>query len=300
MEFNPGSILVNTATNKLYGVLVATLPNNKIIVFRLDKNTHPIFSKFELHDNIAKMGIINEGQYANLKNALLRHYRLTNLTPTEKKMLQPLMNFAFPLGIPEYDPGTELPERDIAAMDLNSKLGAGARLYINTPPKSCYNHLDGKICTLIERNQQGIWVRMPSNDPDMTKLGNSLAFLFYKNPDVPSFSGISRITPVLDNIATKENYGSSIGNSVDSGNGSGDDIDTGEDNMDLVRETFQKMQDADELTTTMEFNGDKVRVIPKTMRIIMPEIYSGMVYNPANDTFIAPPDVITPKTAPTS
>ncbi len=297
MEFNPGSILVNTATNKLYGVLVATLPNNKIIVFRLDKNTHPIFSKFELHDNIAKMGIINEGQYANLKNALLRHYRLTNLTPTEKKMLQPLMNFAFPLGIPEYDPGTELPERDIAAMDLNSKLGAGARLYINTPPKSCYNHLDGKICTLIERNQQGIWVRMPSNDPDMTKLGNSLAFLFYKNPDVPSFSGISRITPVLDNIATKENYGSSIGNSVDSGNGSGDDIDTGEDNMDLVRETFQKMQDADELTTTMEFNGDKVRVIPKTMRIIMPEIYSGMVYNPANDTFIAPPDVITPTLA---
>jgi len=130
--FNPGSILANTATNKLYGVLVATLPNQKIIVFRLDKNTHPIFSKFELHDNIAKVGIINEGQYANLKNALLRHYRTTNLTPTEKKMLQPLMNFSFPLGIPEYDPGVELPERDIATMDLNSKLSTGARLYINT------------------------------------------------------------------------------------------------------------------------------------------------------------------------
>jgi hypothetical protein len=287
--FNPGSILVNTATNKLYGVLVATLPTSKIIVFRLDKNTHPIFSKFELHNNIAKVGIINEGQYANLKSALLRHYRLTNLTSTEKKMLQPLMNFAFPLGIPEYNPGVELLERDIAAMDLNSKLGTGARLYINTPPKSCYNHLDGKICTLVERNQQGIWVRIPSNDPDITKLGNSLAFLFYRNPDIPSFSGISRITPVLENNASNETYASSEKNSINSSNG--------EDNTDLVRETFKKMQDADELTTTMEFNGNKVRVIPKTMRIIMPEIYSGMVYNPINDTFIAPPDIITPALA---
>ena len=60
--FSPGSILINTTTNKLYGVLVSLLPNNKIIVFRLDKNTHPIFSKFELHPNIAKVGIINEYQ----------------------------------------------------------------------------------------------------------------------------------------------------------------------------------------------------------------------------------------------
>ena len=297
--FNPGSILVNTTTNKLYGVLVATLPNHKIIVFRLDKNTHPIFSKFELHENVAKVGIINEGQYANLKSALLRHYRTTNLTPTEKKMLQPLMNFAFPLGIPEYNPSAELPERDIAAMDLNSKLGVGARLYINTPAKSCYNHLDGKICTLIDRNPQGIWVRMPSNETDMSKLANTLAFIFYKNADVPTFGGISRITPVLDNkdMGTKESYGigtgngECIGNGPDSGNGSG------EDNTDLVRETFKKMQDADELTTTMEFNGEKLRIIPKTMQVIMPEVYSGMIYNPASDTFIAPPDVITPALA---
>ena len=289
--FNPGSILVNTATNKLYGVLVANLPDRKIIVFRLDKNTHPIFSKFEQHETIAKVGIINEGQYANLKSALLKHYRTTNLTPTENKMLQPLMNFAFPLGIPEFNPGAELPERDIAAMDLNSKLSSGSRIYINTPPKSSYNYLDGKICTLIERNPQGIWIRIPTNDSDITKLSNSLAFLFYRNPDIPTFSGISRITPVIDNNATKEIYNST--NDSTSTSPSSND----EDNTDLVRETFKKMQDADELTTTMEFNGDKVRVIPKTMRVIMPEIYSGMLYNPVNDTFIAPPEIITPALA---
>ena len=84
-SFNPGSILINTSTNKLYGVLVSVLPNNKIIVFRLDKNTHPIFSKFAIHPNIAKVGIINEYQYSNLKSALLKHYRTYNLTATEKK-----------------------------------------------------------------------------------------------------------------------------------------------------------------------------------------------------------------------
>ena len=51
-ELKAGSILINTTNNKLYGVLVSTLPNNKIIVFRLDKNTHPIFSKFVIHPHI--------------------------------------------------------------------------------------------------------------------------------------------------------------------------------------------------------------------------------------------------------
>jgi hypothetical protein len=272
--FNPGSILVNTATNKLYGVLVSHLHNNKIIVFRLDKNTHPIFSKFELHENIMKVGVINEYQYSNLKNALLRHYRTYNLTPTEKKMLQPLINFAFPLGIPEYNSEIELPERDMLAMDLNSKLVYGARFYLNTPVKSCYNYLDGKIVSLLERTPEGIWVKLPSNETDLTKLNNSLAFIFYRNSDIPTFSGISRITPVVTNTTNK---------------------DENSNRDDLLLDTFKKMQDEEELTSTMEFNGDKVRIIPKTMKIIFPEIYSGMIYNSKNDTFIASSDVITPE-----
>ena len=146
-EFNAGSILINTTNNKLYGVLVTTLPaqpNNKIIVFRLDKNTNPIFSKFQMHEHISKVGIINEHQYANLKSALLKHYRTYNITPTEKTMLKPLMDFAFPLGIPEYQPHIDLPERDIQLMDLHSRLVPGARIFINTPHKSTYAHLDGK------------------------------------------------------------------------------------------------------------------------------------------------------------
>ena len=137
-EFNPGSILINTSNNKLYGVLVTTLPSqpsNKIIVFRLDKNTHPIFSKFQIHQHISKVGIINEHNYAELKGALLKHYRTYNLTPTEKQMLKPLMDFAFPLGIPEYQPHKDLPDRDIQLMDLHSRIVPGSRIFVNTPNK---------------------------------------------------------------------------------------------------------------------------------------------------------------------
>jgi len=266
--FSPGSILINTTTNKLYGVLVSLLPNNKIIVFRLDKNTHPIFSKFELHPNVAKVGIINEYQYSNLKSALLKHYRTYNLTITEKQMLQPLMNFAFPLGIPEYQPDVELPERDIQLMDLNSKLITGCRVMLNTPYKSSFSHLNGKVVSILDKTPTGIWVYLPSSEQDMTKLNNSLNFLFYKNAEIPTFSGISRMMPLTDEP---------------------------NDLSDVLQEAFNNLKENDSLTTTMEFNGDKIRVIPKTMKIIFPEVYSGMTYNPNNDTFIADPHIITPE-----
>ena len=175
-EFNAGSILINTANNKLYGVLVAVLQQTepkKIIVFRLDKNTNPIFSRFQLHPHIAKVGIINEHQYSNLKSALLKHYRTYNLTPTEKTMLKPLMDFAFPLGIPEYQPHIDLPERDIQLMDLHSRLVSGQRIFINTPHKSTYSHLDGKTLDIIEKNENGIWINLPSSSLDSNNLGNN-------------------------------------------------------------------------------------------------------------------------------
>ena len=268
----PGSILINTSTNKLYGVLVSVLPNNKIIVFRLDRNTHPIFSKFEIHPHIAKVGIINDHSYANLKNSLLKHYRTYNLTPTEKIMLKPLMEFAFPIGIPEYQPDIELPDRDIQLMDLHSRLVPGSRVFLNTPPKSCYSHLNGKTLDIIEKTDTGIWTNLPSNENDICNLGSSLNFLFYKNQEVPSFGGISRIVPITD------------------------------DNTDTTKlpcvneqlaEAFKELKQRDSLTTTIEYNGTKVRIIPNTRKVIFPEMFQNMEYNPKTDSFTIDPSLLT-------
>ena len=274
-DFNPGSILINTANNKLYGVLVTTLqsqPNNKIIVFRLDKNTNPIFSKFQVHQNIAKVGIINEYQYANLKSALLKHYRTYILTPTEKTMLKPLMDFAFPLGIPEYQPHIDLPERDIQLMDLHSRIVPGSRIFINTPNKSTYSHLDGKTLDIIEKNENGIWTNLPVSEQDINKLSNTLNFLFYKNSEIPTFGGISRVTPIIDNDKEKE-----IEPQIN----------------EVILEAFKKLKEQDLLTTTMDYNGEKVRVVPKDCKVIFPEIFQNMIYNPKTDLFTIEPSLIT-------
>jgi len=278
-DFNPGSILINTANNKLYGVLVTTLhtiPNNKIIVFRLDKNTNPIFSKFQVHPNIAKVGIINEHQYANIKSALLKYYRTYNLTPTEKTMLKSLMDFAFPLGIPEYQPHIDLPERDIQLMDLHSRLIPGTRIFINTPNKSTYSHLDGKTLDIIDKTENGLWTNLPTSEQDINKLGNTMHFLFYKNAEIPTFGGISRIVPIIDNNST-------------------DTTDINKDSKinEVILEAFKKLKEQDSLTTTMEYNGEKVRVVPKNAKVIFPEIFQNMTYNPKTDSFTIDPSLIT-------
>ena len=275
-DFNPGSILINTSNNKLYGVLVTTIQNNqsqanKIIVFRLDKNTHPIFSKFQLHPNVAKVGIINEHQYSNLKSALLKHYRTYNLTPTEKQMLSPLMNFAFPLGIPEYQPNVELPERDIQLMDLHSRIVPGARIFINTQHDSCYSQLDGKTLDVIDKSDNGVWTNLPNGEQDLGKLGNNMFFLFYKNKEIPTFGGISRITPILDN----------------DDNGEMPKIN------EMLLEAFKKLKEQDTITTTMVYNGDNIRIMPKTSKVIFPEILKNMIYIPKSDSFTIDPSLVT-------
>jgi len=237
-NIKPGSILINTATNKVYGVLVSLLPNNKIIVFRLDKNTHPIFSKLDIHPHITKVGIINEFQYSTLKNALLKYYRTYNLTPSEKKMMEPLMIFAFPLGIPEYQPNIELPERDIEFMDIHSKLTTGNRIMINTPNKSCYNHLNNKTVDIIEKNDKGIWVNLPTNENDISKLGNSMSFLFYKNRETPTFGGISRVSPVECDVSDNTTINTTT-NTNTKNNESNESVST-------IIEAFKKLKENDE------------------------------------------------------
>ena len=290
-NIKPGSILINSSTNKIYGVLVSILPNNKLIVFRLDKNTHPIFSKFDIHPHIIKVGNINEFQYSTLKTALLKYYRTYNLTTTEKQMLKPLMIFAFPLGIPEYKPDVELPERDIELMDLHSKLISGNRIMINTPQKSCYKNLDNKTVDIIEKNDNGVWVNLPTNETDISKLGNSMSFLFYKNREIPTFGGISRITPIYNDSVDKSNNKS---NNTDSNIQGETNKSSGcntiynnvnDDKYNAIIEAFKKLKENNELTTLMEYNGDKVRLMPSTKRVIFPEVYQNMIYNPHTDIF---------------
>ena len=134
-------------------------------------------------------------------------------------------------------------------------------------------------------------MNLPSGEHDSTRIGNNLYFIFFKNPEIPTFGGISRMVPIIDNQSTDSgNSASDTGNvNIDNGNEGG----TGEIGN-VILEEFQKMKTNNELTSTMLFNDEKVRIIPETMTIIFPEVYQGMIYNPHEDNFYAPPNIITP------
>ena len=130
-HLNPGSMLVNNKTNQDYGVMVEQVSPNKIVVFRLDKNTYPVFSRLDLNPYIQKVGNINEFKNTKLKTALLKYYQTTNKSKNEK-MLTKLIDFAFPLGLPAYQPEQPLSDEEQSNLNLNKDLNIGRKVYINT------------------------------------------------------------------------------------------------------------------------------------------------------------------------
>jgi hypothetical protein len=77
-QLTPGSMIMNSANNKNYGVVVNNV-RDKIIVFRLENDTYPVFSELKNNPYIRKSGTINEYKNEILKQALLKYISNTNL-----------------------------------------------------------------------------------------------------------------------------------------------------------------------------------------------------------------------------
>ena len=259
LPFNIGNILKNLTTGENYGVYVGQKPNDeKLIVFRLDKNTHPVFSKIAPHPQLQKAGHINEFTFSPLKSALLKHYRKHKLTASENKLLEQLMIEAFPLGVPAYNPTEELPERDIKLMDLHSKLQPGSRCFINTPPNSSLNHLNNESVVVMERTPEGIWVVNPNGE-------DAYSFLFYRNPETPTFTGVSRILPYEDK---DEDNNGALGAEF------------------MTR--FKDLNSTNNMVSTLNLNGKRIKICPKSHKVLFPLDMNTNEYNPKTDGLITP------------
>ena len=157
-DLKPGYILLDQLSNTPLGVLVHKLSPDKYIVFHFEKDHSlvPIFSKINYNPNINKSGTINQVAHRKLKSALLKYYRTHNLSPVETKSMGPLMDFAFPNGIPEYSP--ESWEQDHLE---EVKLNVGKKIFLNTTASSSLSHLNNSTATVVEINPNGMWVVLP-------------------------------------------------------------------------------------------------------------------------------------------
>ena len=101
VNFKVGDILHHTTENKNLGVIIHKFPD-KLLLFRVDNNTHPTFSKIQNHNihQAVVIGNINQYEFQDLKQHLLKYYRTRNISKTEEALLKNVMTYAFPNGIP--------------------------------------------------------------------------------------------------------------------------------------------------------------------------------------------------------
>ena len=80
-QYGAGSILSNNQTGDEIGALVNYLPNNRILLFRIQDKTYPVFSKLEVSPALSKVGHINDlsddgkhFKHTDLREQLLKYY----------------------------------------------------------------------------------------------------------------------------------------------------------------------------------------------------------------------------------
>ena len=244
-----GDILHHTAENKNLGVIIHEFPD-KLLLFRVDNNTHPTFSKI-LKQNIhqvVEIGNINQYKFQDIKQHLLKYYRTRNITDTEEKLLQKIMTYSFPNGIPLYNT-TELPsEESLSEYNLVDKLIPGECFYINTTKYTPFTHLDNQQTYVMEHTDKGIWVclhKPTSNTP-------IYSFLPYLNKDLGTFHGISKVIP-----------------------SSKDEL-----HYRVYQEDYSNRKKEDSLFSQIEANETKCKVQPDAgNKVILPHQYQGQYYD---------------------
>ena len=242
-----GSLFKNTLTDQDEGVLVNSL-DNKNYFFKLEDNEIPVFNTLDNNSNLAKIGNINDDSNSKLKNQLLKYYRTNNLENDEIKLLTPVMDHAFYNGIPEYKT-TEQP--DIKDVDLKSFMcdsKNGECIYIHAGSNSPYSFLNNKKHYVIDKIEDGVWVT------DVDK--NKFTLLFYKDKDVPTFSGISRIDPIENKTLDSNEYDRIYKNFLDNNK-----------------------------CSSMICDGNRVKIDPNSKEVILP-LNKNKIYSIENDRFV--------------
>jgi hypothetical protein len=191
--FNVGHILYDNLLNKEVGVIAYKFPD-KFIIFKVDNNIFPTFSKLPLEgdlSHIEDVGNINQFKYENLKTQLLKYYRTRQLSSTEQNLLRDLLKYSYPNGIPAYQTFKKQSEHSLEDLDIQNKLNQGSCLYLNTTKNSDFNHLNNKCVYVLKKDNDGVWVC------DNTENGSNpiYTYLILKDKVNPSFYGISRVIP---------------------------------------------------------------------------------------------------------
>lgn len=253
---NIGHIVIDVNTKEEYGVYVNNL-NGSRLVFRLKQNIHPIFSKLNPNIILARKGHINDKEHLDLKLKLLEYYRNGSISDEEEEVLRPLLNIAYPNGIPLYNTSQLLTHEDIQQQDLATNIQVGKKILLYTTPNSSVSYLNGEIVYVIDKLHEGVWVARPSSSINESKFH----FLFYNDNELSTFAGISKI----EILSSDENNSTNVSNYI---------------------EKYKEYNKDNDLLTSINIKGKIYKINPTKKRVIVPMEMHNNIYVPLNDNII--------------
>jgi hypothetical protein len=193
-SFKPGYIIKVSDNNfpETTGVIIDSKPDN-LICFNTDIDKRPVFyqvnlqnSQFQLDNNKT----INHEDYNELKHSLLQYFNIHKDNQDEIKILDNIMSFAFPNGIPTLkNRSTHIEEHQNE--DTNSEfLALGTQVKVKCNPKSSNSFLDNQVLDIYDVFPKGIRVIRRGATSDTNKFYT----LFYKQPPYDnSLAGIKEM-----------------------------------------------------------------------------------------------------------
>ena len=196
-NFKPGYIikLSNEEHPEITGVVVNCNKDN-VICFNTDNNQKPVFYQVNLQDPASKLELnnktINNPEYNSLKQALLKYYNNNKHNETDIKILESLMSFSFPNGIPvlkdmPLHQHIEENNTDVDENNPKSKYSLGTQIKVKCIPRSSVSFLNDQVLDIYDHFPGGLRVVKRGATSDTNKLYN----LFYRADS--SLAGIKEV-----------------------------------------------------------------------------------------------------------
>ncbi len=174
-----GSIIKVSDQNEpdTIGVIIDVSKNN-LICFNIDQNKNPVFYKVDLSQVSYSLenGNINTLQFLDIKVALLKYYHIHKDNKDEIKVLQKVMDFAYPNGIPELTDNSN--HLSSFQKEDSQLLEAGTQVKIKCYPNSTISFLDSQVLDILDFFEKGIRVLKRGSTSDSNKYYS----LFYRDP----------------------------------------------------------------------------------------------------------------------
>ena len=179
-SLRPGYIIKILDSDQGSSGVIVNVSMEHLIYFRLNHNHEPTFSRVDdwQRYQIHKTGQINQHEYTELKKALHKYYHQHKSSPDEVKILEEVMQFAYPNGIPALPSHQRNLHLEVAPKEDSHYLETGCQIKLKCPRTSTISFLNEQVLDVVDSYSKGLRVLRRGASSD----SNKYYTIFYRRP----------------------------------------------------------------------------------------------------------------------